>query len=277
MTHGFKKEEKSQLPVLLFVHGAWHSSWYWDVYFMDYFRARGFKTYALDLRHHGNNSPNRVMNKLKLSDYVNDLKTAVDAIQQPIILIGHSMGGAIIQKYLEQYSAQAAILMATIPSSGTMKATFNFFKHFPTRFINGILRMDLYQIVKDKKHAKWAFYDNNISEVELAQYTNKLQRESFRAYLQMLVFKVKNNYHTQIPMLVLAAEQDNLFSIKEQQKTAQKYNADYQLIKDTAHNLMLNSNWKVSADAIISWIEKKTMIIVVHFIHLQTKTFCRQP
>jgi len=256
-----KKVENSQLPAILFVHGAWHSSWYWDVHFMDYFYAKGFSTYALDLTLHGNNPSNRSLNLLTFSDYINDVKKALEGIDEPVVLVGHSMGGAIVQKYLEHYPAQAAILLATVPSSGVIKATLNILKIFPSRVIRGIISLNLYHIIKGEKHSKWAFYDNSITKEELTKYSNKLQKESFVAYVEMIFFRVKKNYHTKIPMLVLAAEQDNLFSVKEQLKTAKEYNADYQLIKNTGHNLMLTSAWRNTADVIFDWIRKHNSLI----------------
>lgn len=254
-----KKVENSQLPAILFVHGAWHSSWYWDVYFMDYFNKKGYSTYAINLTlHDGESNPsNREINLLTFSDYVKDVKQAIHEIEEPVILVGHSMGGAIIQKYLEQYPAQAAILMATVPSNGVICATLNVLKIFPVRVLRGLASFSLHYIIRGKKHAKWAFYDNSITEEKLTEYASKVQRESFTAYIQMLFFRVKKNYHSKIPMLVLAAEGDKLFSVKEQLRTAKKYNADYQLIKNTGHNLMLTAAWRKTADTMIDWINGK--------------------
>lgn len=254
-----KKVENSQLPAILFIHGAWHSSWYWDVHFMDYFYKKGYSTYALNLTLHDESQQpsSREINLLTFSDYVKDVKNAIDRIEEPVVLVGHSMGGAIIQKYLELYPAQAAILMATVPSNGVICATINVLKIFPTRVIKGLTSFSLYHIVKGEKHSRWAFYDNSITDEELKVYASRLQRESFTAYLQMLFFRVKKNYHTKIPMLVLAAEGDKLFSVREQIRTARKYNADYKLIKNTGHNLMLTSAWRKTADTIIDWINGK--------------------
>jgi alpha-beta hydrolase superfamily lysophospholipase len=167
------------------------------------------------------------------------------------------MGGAIIQKYLELYPAQAAVLMATVPSNGVICATLNVLKIFPARVIRGLTSFSLYHIIRGEKHSKWAFYDNSITDEELKDYSSRVQRESFTAYMQMLFFRVKKNYHSKIPMLVLAAEGDKLFSVKEQLRTAKKYNADYKLIKNTGHNLMLTSAWRKTADTIIDWINGK--------------------
>ena len=35
-------------PPLIFIHGAWHGAWCWER-FLDYFAARGYPCYAVDL------------------------------------------------------------------------------------------------------------------------------------------------------------------------------------------------------------------------------------
>ena len=37
---------------ILFVHGAWHAGWYWEVKFIPFFFEKGYSCYALDLREH---------------------------------------------------------------------------------------------------------------------------------------------------------------------------------------------------------------------------------
>src|SRR5207253_3252615 len=43
----------SSRPPLLFVHGGYCDAWCWVPYFLPYFASRGFPSYALSLRGHG--------------------------------------------------------------------------------------------------------------------------------------------------------------------------------------------------------------------------------
>src|SRR5690606_41308628 len=42
----------------------------------------------------------------------------VERFERSCILVGHSMGGMVVQKYLERHEARAAVLMASVPPSG---------------------------------------------------------------------------------------------------------------------------------------------------------------
>ena len=248
---------KKKNPIL-FVHGAWHGAWCWEVYFMDYFVSKGYATYALDLSNHGKNKQSKSLNLTSFSDFVNDVHEAVTEIGSEPILIGHSMGGGVVLKYLEKYPAKAAVNLASLPiSTGAQYATVRFAKRFPWAFLMGNLTMNLHRIVRTKEQVKWAFYGENISDADLQKHQRALQGESYLGFLEMLFFKVKINHHKKTPMFFIAGEKDNIFSVKELEHTAAHYNADLKVIKNAPHNLMLSSEWKEVANEIQRWLSKK--------------------
>jgi pimeloyl-ACP methyl ester carboxylesterase len=85
-------------PPLLFVHGAWHGAWCWDEHFLGYFSKRGFSAHAVSLRGHGESEGKERLRSVRLSDFVEDLTQTVDSLPATPILIGHSMGGFVVQK-----------------------------------------------------------------------------------------------------------------------------------------------------------------------------------
>ena len=57
--------------------------------------------------------------------------------QRPVV-IGHSMGGLVVQKYLEQYSAPAGILLAAVPPHGVYRTTLRIFRLMPLKFLRNL-------------------------------------------------------------------------------------------------------------------------------------------
>ncbi|WP_290648164.1 alpha/beta hydrolase, partial [Aquisalimonas sp.] len=106
------------VPPLLFVHGAYAGAWCWDEHFLPWFAAHGFDAYALSLRGHGASQGGEQLQQSSIRDYVADLRHVVEGMETPPVLIGHSMGGMVVQKYLEQFPASAAVLMASVPPGG---------------------------------------------------------------------------------------------------------------------------------------------------------------
>ena len=59
------------------------------------------------------------------------------------------------------------------------------------------------------------------------------------------------------PILVVAAGQDQVFTVDEQKETADAYDADFELFPDQAHALMSEPRWREAADVIDRWLTEK--------------------
>ena len=98
---------------LLFVHGAYVAAWCWEEHFQPWFAHRGWSTYAVSLSGHGKSRNREHLDSYSIDDYVRDVAEVAARLPAPPILIGHSMGGMVVQKYLEQYDAPATVLMSS--------------------------------------------------------------------------------------------------------------------------------------------------------------------
>ncbi len=108
---------------LLFIHGMMHGAWCWDVHFLDYFVQHGYAAHAVNLRGRGNSEGREKLRWTRIADYLEDVDTVVRQLPCPPILIGHSMGGFVIQKYLEDHTAPAAVLLSPPPPAGLLGTT----------------------------------------------------------------------------------------------------------------------------------------------------------
>src|SRR3954447_8237547 len=86
-------------PRLLFVHGISVGAWIWDEHFLPFFANAGFEANAVSLRGHGNSEGHERIASWRLADYTQDLQEAVERIGGPVIVIGHSLGGAVVQDW----------------------------------------------------------------------------------------------------------------------------------------------------------------------------------
>ncbi|KJZ20657.1 alpha/beta fold hydrolase [Loktanella sp. S4079] len=75
------------MPEFLLIHGSCHGAWCWDDV-IPHLQAAGHKARAIDLPSHGQDTT-------PPQDVTLDLyaKAIVDAIQDPVVLVGHSMAG----------------------------------------------------------------------------------------------------------------------------------------------------------------------------------------
>ncbi|RED76001.1 alpha/beta hydrolase [Cohnella phaseoli] len=137
---------KSRPNPILFIHGAFHGSWAWEEYFLPYFANQGYEVRALNWRGHGHNAGRERLRQYRISHYVEDVLQAAYTLNKPPILVGHSMGGFVIQKYLENHSAPAGVLLASAPPGGTRKNTVKTAVRNPGKMMKSLItgRVNLY-------------------------------------------------------------------------------------------------------------------------------------
>ena len=244
-------------PPVLLIHGAWHGKWCYERYFTDYLQEQGFDVHAIDLPEHGEKFTS-VGNQrwLKVSDYVAAIADYVSTMAVPPVLVGHSMGGFVVQNYLAQQNpAAGGVLLASIPPQGVLRTTLNIARHHPIRFLKTNLTMSLAPLVDGKELVRQNFFSAEITPSDLQTYYEQIHGESYRAFLDMLLFDRPKTENVTAPMLVMGAENDTIFTVDEVKATAAAYQTNAIIFKNMAHDMMLEPGWQQVADHIVTWID----------------------
>lgn len=250
---------------LLFVHGAWHAAWCWDEEFLAYFASHQYDAYALSLRGHGNSEGQEKLRWYSVADYIEDVAYVADNVarehrRRPVI-IGHSMGGYITQKFLEKHTASGAALLASIPTNGILPFFLRRTFTYPASTFKAALSLDPYQIIATKELARDAFFSEDMPYHRLERYHEQLDSESFRILFDAGLFKLPRPKRVKdTPILVIGAENDTIFTVKDVKRTAKAYGTTAHIIPDTAHDIMLEANWQQAADIILNWLETVTPV-----------------
>ncbi len=240
---------------LIFIHGMWHGAWCWEAKFLPYFAQKGYASYAVSLRGHGNSDGHKHLRWTALNDFVADIAQTVSQFEQPPILIGHSMGGMIIQKYLETHQAPGAVLLASGPPRGLIPATLRVARRQPRSFLKSNLTLSLYHVVGSPDLYKKSHFSNGISDQELTTYFNHVQDASYRAYMDMMVLNLPRSEKVDTPMLVLGTTDDYILTKDEVEATAKAYNTNAEFFSGMGHAMMLDSGWQAVADKILAWLK----------------------
>lgn len=243
-------------PHLVFVHGAWHYSWYWDENFVPWFKKAGYSVSSFDLSCHAESVSKKQLNKCRLKTYVDDLEKHLSALpaDREIIVIAHSMGGMVVQKYLKRKKLDRIVLLASAPANGILRATMKYFFAHPLLTLKMIFTADMKTASSTPELLGQAFYSNLISEDKLAEYYAKRRSESFAVYMAMNFHYLKKKYTRGVDALVIGSDSDFFFSLRNYRYTARKFNTSPVIFKNTPHNCMLGQNWKEIAGTIDKWI-----------------------
>lgn len=243
---------------LLFVHGAWHGAWCWEPHFLPYFAGRGYAVHALSLRGHGNSERPARLFTARIADYVDDVRRVTKQMPQPPVLVGHSMGGLVVQKYLEENDAPAAVLLASVPVGGALRTTLRIALRHPLAFIKANLLLSLYPVIGSPGLTREAFFSSGILPEKLDGYFRQMQDESYFAFLDML-FNLPKPKKINTEVLVLGAEDDTIFYPDEVAATAAAYQTTAEIFPGMAHDMMLEDDWQKVADRIIAWLRQMSI------------------
>lgn len=246
--------ETCKTPIL-FVHGAWHGAWCWEERFMPYFAEQGFTVHALSFRNHGKSESKGSLRWRSGAEYVEDLAQIVKQIGTPPVLVAHSMGGYVVQKYLEKATAPAAVMLASVPPRGAIGATVRIAGRHPIAFLKTNLQLRLWPLVATPELARDAFFSKTMPVEQVARYFPQVQDESYRAFLDLLFNLPRTKRMSKVPMLVLGGADDKVFTQKEVRATARAYKADFEIFPSTTHDMMLEADWQKVADRIITWVK----------------------
>jgi pimeloyl-ACP methyl ester carboxylesterase len=242
---------------LLFIHGMMHGAWCWDVHFLDYFAHHGFAVHAVNLRGHGHSEGRERLRWTRIADYVKDVAYAVRQLPSPPVLIGHSMGGFVIQKYLEDRAAPAAVLLSSPPPAGLLGTALRIARRHPLAFAKTNLTLSLLPVIATPQLAREAFFSAEVPDERLLAYWNQMQDESYLAFLDMVALDRPKPEKVKTPLLVLGVARDNMLTPSEIEATARAYDTRAEIIPDVAHNSMLDPRWQSVAERILAWLDER--------------------
>ena len=251
-------------PPLVFVHGGYTHSGCWDVNFLPFFQKHGYNCHAVDLSGHGKSEGIEDLNSFGIDDYADDVRQVVAGLSSPPVLIGHSMGGIVVQRYLEKSPATAVVMLAPVPPTGLAASGVQLSVRIPDfideaeRAVRGEYTDNTIRVMRE------AYFSPDVSPEEFAHifsvFHPMVQEESMRALTEMMALALRMPVkRPRIPALVIGGEHDAMFAANRLYMTASGWNAETCVIPRSGHMLMLDPMWESVAQKIDAWIGAKVM------------------
>lgn len=256
------QQARKNSPPLLFIHGAYTAAWCWAEHFLTFFAAAGYACHAVSLSGHGRSRRRDILDSYSIDDYVGDVAEVIAGLDRMPVLIGHSMGGFVAQKYLERHPAVAAVLMCSVPPQGLAASALGMMFGRPTLFSDLNRLMTGGQVALESLQD--ALFAQPIPIDDLARYYRMSQPESHRAIWDMMLFSLPNTQQvlSNLPagredLLVLGAEHDLIIPASLVDMTARSYRIPARIFPGMGHGLMLERDWQVVAQDVIGWLQAR--------------------
>lgn len=255
--HHYPTPQPSAKPPLLFVHGGYSNAALWGVRFIPYFQDQGYDCYALELSGHGSRPADRVnLDDFGLDDYVGDLTAAVASLHAAPVLIAHSMGCLVCQRFLERGTAHAVAFLAPVPPTGTAGTVSRFALTMPDFFAELPNAVNGTASEKTMHTMARVYFSPSMAPEETVQYLPLIQPESEKAVAEMVTapFRIARG-RARIPALVMGGSADQVFPASMLFFTAASWNTKTQVIEGASHMLMLDPQWPDAAGKLHEWLE----------------------
>ena len=232
-------------PPLVFVHGGYVHSGCWDLNFLPHFSSLGYHCHAVDLSGHGASEGKEHLDHYDLDHYAGDVAQVVADLPTAPVLIGHSMGALVVQRYLEKGAAAAVVMMAPVPTTGLAACSIQLNARQP-------------DFLQEATRAVRGRYTDVTAE-QFASFQPLVQDESTTAIAEMmaLAWRPPMRGRPKIPALVMGGELDAIFSSNLLHFTASGWNAETCVIPRAGHMIMMEPHWHVAATKIENWLARR--------------------
>jgi pimeloyl-ACP methyl ester carboxylesterase len=250
---------------IVFIHGMFMTPLCWE-HWIERFQAKGYRCIApawpgrdKPIEVQRKNHPDPVLGKLKLRDVIENMASAIQGLKEKPVLIGHSMGGLVVQLLLQRDLALAGVAIDPAPPQGVFTTKWSFLKaNFPA--INPFVPVTE-PVEMSFEHFRYAFVNTLPLADQRAAYDRYVVPESRGVPTQSLASVAKVDFsRTHPPLLITAGEEDHIVPASLNRTNYHKYKGpsitEFKEFPGRDHFGIGERGWEEIADYSLGWLEK---------------------
>lgn len=263
----------SRAPTLLLVHGSYHAAWCWEKHFIGFFQKNGFDTYAVSLRGQGRGSvpgkPPAVAGTLEM--HAADVAALVDHLHeengQPVVVLGHSFGGLIVQRAVADLSGRGTsalggmVLLSSVPPSGNGGLVWRYLLRDPWLAARITWGFATRAFERDVALCRDLFFDDDMPATVVEDHMRQMKESSPPGTRLLDLRELQRSLPClvptpgQVPTLVLAGDLDTIVDAEALAETAEAHKVSPVILEGLPHDAMLSTQWSRAADVVLQWLE----------------------
>ncbi len=251
---------------VVFVHGMFMTPLCWEKW-EAHFQAKGYKTLApawplhdTPIEQQRTSHPNPTLGELTLDAVLAHYRQILKGLDEKPILVGHSMGGLIVQILLLEGLGAAGIAIDSAPPNGVISLKYSFLKsNWPVLRPSAKVSEPFYPTRKD---FDYSFANCIPSADQQAAYERFTVPESRRVGKGPTTDTAKINFSkARPPLLLIAGSLDHIIPASLNRSNYDKYErspsiTDFREFEGRCHIIISQSGWEEVADYVHDWIVK---------------------
>ena len=255
---------RSQSKTVVFITGAFVHHSCWDQW-RNYFESKGYHTIAPPWPHKNasaetlrNSLPNKEIASNRLATLTDHFDNIVRQLPEKPILIGHSIGGLIVQLLLQRGLGYSGVAIHSVPPQGIITFKFSFLKAGwgPLGFFTPVKRSFLMSFPQ----WQYAFTNGMDCDAQKDAYYKFAIPESKLIVRDTITKAAKVNFdNPHAPLLLTSGSDDHTIPASLNYANYLKYKnnnsiIDYKEFKGRNHFVLGQPTWKEDADYILEWV-----------------------
>jgi pimeloyl-ACP methyl ester carboxylesterase len=222
----------------LLIHGAWHGAWCWNKV-IPLLEKQGHKVIAPSLPGHGKDKT--FIKEVTLTSYTDSICEILDSLEEPVILVGHSMGGLIMSQVAEYRPDKIEMLVyiaAFVLKNGESILPF-IRKDAESLLIHNIdFSKDMSSIELNEDAIKNVFY-GDCSDEDISRAKSLISPQSFAPIKSRL--NISNEKFELAPKIYIECLADRAISITMQRKMYAEFSWKKVISIDSSHSPFFSS------------------------------------
>ena len=249
-------------PHVIFIHGMYLNGQSWKPW-VERFTSAGFSCSTPSWPHHDGDP--RILRSevdpdlgaLTFGALTEHLKALIDALPERPILVGHSIGGLLVQRLVNDGFARAGVAISSAPPQGLVSFSPHFLRaNYP--HINPLAGNKPVFMTPTRFH--YAFCNTLTRSASDDAFDRFVVPESRNVPRSILGRSAKIDFGAvQGPLLFLTGTQDHLTPVAMVRRNAGGYRSDhgrvdYREFDGRSHYICGEPGWEEVADAAIGWL-----------------------
>jgi pimeloyl-ACP methyl ester carboxylesterase len=258
--------DTNKSKTILFITGAFVGNNCWNEWRI-YFESKGYTTIAPPWPHKDASPetlrishPNREIASNRLSVLTDHYDAIAKSLPEKPILIGHSIGGLIVQLLLQRGLGVAGVAIHSVPPKGIFTFKFSFLKAGwgPLGFFTSTKKTFLMSF----RQWKYAFTNGMDCDAQKEAFYKFAIPESKLIVRDTITKAAKVNFENpHAPLLITSGTDDHTIPASLNYSNYKKYKrsnsiTDYKEFKGRNHFVLGQPTWKEDADYILDWLAK---------------------
>jgi pimeloyl-ACP methyl ester carboxylesterase len=254
---------------IVFVHGLFMTNRCWNQW-ADFFEAKGYTCLALPYPRRDQSvealrkaHPDPALGRLTLEAVIESYQKSIRVMAEPPVLIGHSLGGLIVQVLLQGGVGAAGVAIDSAPPLGVLTTQWSFVKsNWP--ILNPVIPSSEPYFMPFEDF-EYAFVNGLAPAEQHAAYDQQVVPESRRLGRGVLSNAARVDFKRKTaPLLMFAGSSDHIIPAGLNRTNFAKYKnnpsvTEFKEFPGRTHYGIGQMGWEEMAGFVAAWLEKQKL------------------